>query len=315
MTSTTATSFGAIAPACLDTGSRTAGGAKSKVTKNCTGVDLSKVGSCSGTLASLDDCVVDSAIAGGQDLAKAIYGSPVGCGDGTTEAGEQCDDGNVTSGDGCSASCEFEGNTCTPYAGTGGGTGTRLVKVAVNSPEPLAGLQVLLDYPQFEAGIPGVGTSSLVQSRFQALQPAGLALLNDDNNTSATVGMVNVVDLFNTGDLFQVTMDNCVALSQNICNRNQQVFGCGGRCAPGGNVCFGDGDCGVGAVCDFGDNLLCNPGTNLPFGPGPQAGCCPGDNSCFSQTQATGCAVSDPVDELGQPVAGVTCSVTVTEMP
>jgi cysteine-rich repeat protein len=310
-----ATTFGAISAACLDDGSRTAATSKLKITKNCTGADLGEVDSCSTTLANLDDCVVNSAISTGQDLAKAVYGAPTGCGNGAVGPGEQCDDGNTVSGDGCNASCELEGNSCTPYVGAGGGTGTRLVKVAINTPEALAGVQVALNYPQFEAGIPGIGTSGVVQGRFQALQPAGLALLNDDGNTSATVGMVNVVDLFNSGDLFQVTMDNCVQLSQNICNRNQQVFGCGGLCLPGGTVCFNNGQCNPGATCDFGNQVVCSPATNLPFGPGPQTGCCPADNACFTQTAATGCAVSDPVDALGQPVAGVTCSVTVTEQP
>jgi len=310
-----ASSFGAISPTCLDTGSRTSAGSKSKITKNCTGVDLTKVGSCSTVLASLDDCVVDSAVATGQDLAKAVYGAPAGCGNGAVGAGEQCDDGNLVSGDGCNSSCELEGNSCTPFVGTGGGTGTRLVKVAINTPESLAGLQVTVEYPQFEAGIPGIGTSSVVQGRFQTLQPAGLALLNDDNS-GGTVGMINISNLFDSGDLFQVTMDNCVALSQGVCNRNQQTFGCGGRCSPSpATVCFSNSDCSTGQFCDTGDPLVCSPGVNLPFGPGPQAGCCPGDNSCFTQVELTGCSVSDPVDALGQPVAGVTCSVTVTEMP
>ena len=311
-----ASSFGAISPSCLDAGTRTAANARQRITKACTGVDLSQVDSCSTALADLDDCVVDSAIATGQDLARAIYGAPAGCGNGVTEGGEQCDDGNNTSGDGCSASCESEGQTCTPYVGTGGGTGTRVVKVSISTPEPLAGLQVSVDYPQFESGIPGVGTSSIVQGRFQPLQPAGLALLNDNANTDAIVGMVNLVDEFDGGDLFQITLDNCVQLSQNICNRNQNVFGCGGRCSPAPTtVCFSDADCGGGQFCDFGDPLVCSPATNLPFGPGPQAGCCPGDNACISQPDITGCTVSDPVDALGQPVAGVTCSVTVTEQP
>lgn len=314
-----ASTFGAISPACLDAGTRTSAAAKLKVTKNCTGVNLAHVGSCSNSLANLDDCVVDSAIATGQDLAKAVYGAPAGCGDGTTSVNEQCDDGNNVSGDGCSATCELEGNTCS-YSGPGAGTGTRLVTVSINTPEPLAGLQVSVDYPQLESGIPGVGTSSIVQGRFQALQSAGLAALNDNNNTDAIVGMVNVVDLFNSGPLFAVTFDNCVQLAQNICNRNQQVFGCGGRCrltpsSPAGAVCFSNAGCGVGEFCDVGDPLVCSPGTNLPFGPGPQAGCCPGDNACFTQADITGCAVSDPVDALGQPVAGVSCSVSVVEQP
>jgi cysteine-rich repeat protein len=319
----TASSFGVIDPSCVDGADKSGPKAKDKIAAKCAAVaDLSKVGSCSNDLTGLSNCVVDSAIATGQDLAKALYGQPAtGCGNGTVEGSEQCDDANALSGDGCSSSCELEGNSCTPWSGPGAGTGTRLVKVAITTPQPLGGLQVTLDYPQFEAGIPGVGTSSIVQSRFTALQPAALATMNDDNDATAVVGMINIADTFDSGDLFQVTLDNCVALSQNICNRNQQVFGCGGRChlpngtGGGQNVCFGDADCASGEICDNGDPLLCNPGTNLPFGPGPQAGCCGGDNACYTQVEATGCSVSDPVDEFGQPVAGVTCSVTVTEQP
>ena len=312
--------FGAIAASCLDTGDRTSANARNKVTKSCVGVNLADVGSCSNTLASLDDCVVDSAVATGQDLARAVYGAPEGCGDGVQTINEQCDDGNTVSGDGCNAGCELEGNTCS-YAGPGAGTGTRLVTVSINTPEPVAGLQVSVDYPQLESGIPGVGTSSVVQGRFQTLQPASLAALNDNQNTDAIVGMVNVVDPFNSGPLFGITFDNCVELAQNICNRNQQVFGCGGRCrlpsgsGGSGTVCLDAASCGAGEICDYGDPLVCSPGTNLPFGPGPQVGCCPGDNACISQANITGCAVSDPVDANGQPIAGVTCSVSVVEQP
>jgi len=315
-----ATTFGAISAGCLDTGERTSAKAKSRITRSCTGVNLAKVGSCSSTLASLDDCVVDSAVATGQDLAKAVYGAPEGCGDGVQAIGEQCDDGNTLSGDGCNGSCELEGETCS-YAGPGAGTGTRLVTLSISAPQPVAGLQVSVDYPQLQAGIPGVGTSSVVQSRFQTLQPASLAALNDNQNTDAIVGMVNVVSPFNSGPLFSITMDNCVELEQNICNRNQQVFGCGGRCrlpdgtGGAGTVCFDASTCPGGQICDAGDPLVCSPGSNLPFGPGPQPGCCPGDNSCISQAEISGCAVSDPVDANGQPIAGVTCSVSVVEQP
>lgn len=315
-----ATAFGAISASCLDPGDRTGPSQKTKITKNCTGVNLADVGSCSSTnVTSLANCVVDSAVATGQDLAKAVYGAPAGCGDGTVSVNEQCDDANTLSGDGCSANCELEGNTCS-YAGPGAGTGTRLVTVSINTPEPVAGLQLSVDYPQLESGIPGVGTSSVVQGRFSALQSASLAALNDNNDTDAIVGMVNVVAPFNSGPLFSITFDNCVQLSQNLCNRNQQVFGCGGRCrttpsSPAGAVCFADADCGVGQFCDVGDPLVCSPATNLPFGPGPQAGCCPADNACFTQAQITGCAVTDPVDANGQPISGVTCSVSVVEQP
>jgi len=61
-----------------------------------------------------------------------------------------------------------------------------------------------------------------------------------------------------------------------------------------------------------------NPG---PVGPPniPPAlpGSCPTNNTCVDQTQLTAasCTVSQPVDKNGQAVAGVSCSVTITEAP
>jgi cysteine-rich repeat protein len=44
----------------------------------------------------------------------SIQGTPVTCGDGTVQAGEQCDDGNTMSGDGCDSTCRLETATVTP---------------------------------------------------------------------------------------------------------------------------------------------------------------------------------------------------------
>jgi hypothetical protein len=63
--------------------------------------------------------------------------------------------------------------------------------------------------------------------------------------------------------------------------------------------CTIDGDCQSGGTCTV---------------PQPPGGC-PGDNACISQTVSTTCAVSEPVDGLGQPVEGVTCTVVITEVP
>ena len=63
-------------------------------------------------------------------------------------------------------------------------------------------------------------------------------------------------------------------------------------------ACLVDGDCVSPGTCT---------GTQ-------QAGACPGDNQCVPQTGPKGvtqCFVLDPVNALGQSVAGVTCSVTV----
>lgn len=44
----------------------------------------------------------------------SIQGSPVECGNGTIEAGEECDDNNTNGGDGCDSLCQVEGVTPTP---------------------------------------------------------------------------------------------------------------------------------------------------------------------------------------------------------
>jgi cysteine-rich repeat protein len=48
-----------------------------------------------------------------------------------------------------------------------------------------------------------------------------------------------------------------------------------------------------------------------------RVGACPSDNVCVSQDLQVkkSCTVTDPVDALAQPVAGVTCSIAITETP
>ncbi len=62
---------------------------------------------------------------------------------------------------------------------------------------------------------------------------------------------------------------------------------------------------------------VCAPGhfpsdPALPAGPCDNvAGACPGDNECVTQQALTSCSVSNPSDAQGNPVSGVTCSVTI----
>src|SRR5262249_23155629 len=54
-----------------------------------------------------------------------------------------------------------------------------------------------------------------------------------------------------------------------------------------------------------------------PTAPPALPGSCPTNNTCTDQTQLTeaSCTVTQPVDAFGQTVAGVTCSIAVTEGP
>jgi cysteine-rich repeat protein len=356
----TAATFDAIAPGCISDGADAIAKATAKINKACTGIAGADVGSCD----PLPDCVTDAAKTVGQQLAQDIYsvpGPPV-CGNGVTEGSEQCDDGNTVDGDGCNHLCETEASTCAPPSSP---NAHRLVTVSINTPVQLAGVRVDLAYPIFEAGIPGFGDSSVVRSRVNILQPGGLSVVNDTDLTILTVSLASATDFINTGDLYTVDFDNCVPLSENICNRTKNVTGC--SLNPLRCTCAAASDCGAGGACTNGqcsaglperqsctsdldceqstsqtcepdpaggsNPPLCKPGHFpelvdgiLPYivgteiGPcdgsasGPPGGC-PGDNVCLSQSDATACSVTDPVDHNGTTIDGVTCAVNIVEMP
>jgi cysteine-rich repeat protein len=299
---------------------------KACVDKGLTGTD---VGSCD----PLPGCVIDYAKLTAQALAPTFY-SQTGfvCGNGLIEGTEQCDDGNTTSGDGCSAACEIEGLTCNgSYASTGAVNGTRVVTISITTPETLSGIQLNFDYPQFQAGIPGTGTSNIVNARAAYIQPTDLQGMND-TESDVNLALVSLVSGFTSGPLVKITLDNCVAASLNICNRNQNVMNCCNntastsqyaRCSGDATTpCGSDADCGVvGGVC--GPPAIC-PGNPPTCGTAPAAGVlgtcstnggCPGDNACVTQTSIMRCSVSSPTSQATTlPVEGVTCSVSVQEV-
>jgi cysteine-rich repeat protein len=293
----TATAFGAIAPSCVDAGAKSVAKANAGLAKACDGIDAAVLGVCS----PFPQCVIDSSVQSGQSLARTIYSVPAApeCGDGVITFPEQCDDDNTTPGDGCNASCEIEGNTCSPFLAA------RTVTISIAAERPFAGVDITLDYPQFQSGIPGTGQSSIVQSHIDVLQgtPGDYLFLANDRETDLKMGLAAGADIFDSGNILQLAFDGCLPLDQfnNICNRNQNVIGC----------CNGDGDDPNGANCVFAPPAC----TTFPLGTigtGTPEDCCPADNACVSQQEATVCNASGAVDAVGNPVA-VTCSVTVTQ--
>jgi cysteine-rich repeat protein len=321
------------------------------------------------------------------------------CGDGVLAVGEQCDDGNNIPGDGCNQLCETEAGTCAPAIGT------RTVTVSIDTPVPLAALRLDLEYPQIHTSIPGMGNSSLVNSRVTVFPTGGNYVVND-RDTDLTVVLANATAFIDSGDVYRVDFDECTPIGENMCNRAQNVIGCcddpanpaqfpdvcqNKECTNlPGTVCTSDGDCGgtpgtcqpkpctsdascTGGfgtcvfkcpanppVCPLGlfpdssigtcacaatcgadldadttaagdDVQLIAVGNACPsanacvvgLGPNNQgdtyaasgdtgvAGGCPGDNVCVSQLSQTTCSVSSPADEMGDPVEGVTCTITV----
>jgi cysteine-rich repeat protein len=81
--------------------------------------------------------------------------SPAGCGNGNVGTGETCDDGNNIDNDTCPADCRIA--ACTPVTTT-----QRFVQVHFQAPlgALVAGLTVLVDYPEGQVDLPGAGGAS-----------------------------------------------------------------------------------------------------------------------------------------------------------
>ena len=77
--------------------------------------------------------------------------SPAVCGNGSVECGETCDDGNTTNFDICPSTCVEQ--ACTPTATPVTAT------VTWNAPASVAGMTVVVDYPEGKVKVPGIGST------------------------------------------------------------------------------------------------------------------------------------------------------------
>jgi len=234
----TAVTFGPLDPMCLDDGTKSSMKAMTKIPSKCTGLTGGDVGACS----SLPGCAIDSTISAAQALAQEMYQKKTTatqvCGNNIVEGTEQCDDGNTMDGDGCNHLCESEANTCGPGTVAGGTiVGHRIVDVTITTPQPLAGVGIGFDYPQLETSIPGFGNSSVVRAAVVVHPMGGLAVYND-TDLDFSLSLANASDFITSGPFLTATLNECVPIAQNICNRNQTVVGC----CPGAdiNACLND---------------------------------------------------------------------------
>ena len=94
------------------------------------------------------------------------------CGNGNIEEGEDCDDNNASNADTCPADCTID--PCTPVAGPG-------PIASVNFAAPLgidvAGVSVLVDYPEGKVSLPGSGASA--SGSISNTPPGAFAQVND----------------------------------------------------------------------------------------------------------------------------------------
>lgn len=327
-----ATTFGKLDASCVADPAPKAypkgvdGIAKACVTPGVTGAD---VGSCD----PLPGCVVDAALATGKSLAADIFSQTgFACGNGLIEGAEQCDDGASNGTGACSSNCEIVGLTCDgSYAGVGAANGTRVVTISIDTPEPLSGVEINLDYPQFQVGIPGTGNSSIVNARAEYLQTADLSGMNDAE-TDLKLALVSLGSGFTTGGLVKVTFDNCVSASLNVCNRTQNVMNCcnntadstqyrtcsndAGRVCSSSADCVAPGTCAAPALCPANPPSCGTQPSGSSLGACSTNGGCPADNACVSQAAILTCSVASPTSlATSQLVSGVTCSVSVQEIP
>jgi hypothetical protein len=325
----TPTTFGALStanPDCLDTNGKVTQVFVNLGTKNiehkCGGLHAPAItagtipgypsGNAVGSCSPLPSCVVEEAFAEARNLAHAIYPA----------------------------------TNCSPV------TGGRTVKVAIDSPDPLSGVTVRVDYPHFQSGIMGNGdvTGAVTDLTGTSFVSAF------DSDHAVTVSMLNGSGI-SSGDLFSVAFDKCEALglatcsiqTSRSCKQSSDCRQCSitladcqgndsvtkacrtGTCSittattcnvnsdcPASETCIGGNPANVCAasvptaqtciartnVCEVSQFQPCGEPTDDPCPPGQQ---------CVTQTAVTTCTVVDAVGALAEPIAGVTCTVSITE--
>jgi len=327
----TATTFGPIDPSCVDDGTTWSMKAMAAIPAPCNGLSSGDVGTCS----PLPSCAIDGTRSAAQSMAQTVYQKKTvatqTCGNGVVEGTEQCDDGNTADGDGCNHLCESEANTCGPGTVAGGTiVGHRVIDVSLSIPggQQLAGVGVGFDYPQLESSIPGFGNSSVVKAAVQLHPMGGIAVFND-TDLDFSLSVANSTEFIGSGPFLTATLNECVPLSQNICNRNQTVVGC---CPTADiNACLNDfntsdfvhyyddckcgapisgvqhsdcdnnyalkadiGPCTVGACATAPSSIKCNP--ECATGAYSRVN---GHHSCTAATASTDCEVPPHCDDPG----------------
>ena len=124
------------------------------------------------------------------------------CGNGAVEPGETCDDGNTLDGDSCPSNCRIE--LCTAVPST-----ARAFTVNFTHPAgvDVAGITVLVDYPEGRVSIPGSGADNSVKTSITNLPTGALGTPNDlDYAVREVVASFSPIP---AGRLFTLTLQDC----------------------------------------------------------------------------------------------------------
>lgn len=271
-------------PTCLDsTGIQAAlDKATDKINEACTGLTGDDVGTCT----PLPTCVVDGAVAEGREAATRAF-PDTNCGSSPT-------------------------------------ANARTASIDINAPVDLGGLTLEVKYPRFAMGLPGNGNIGL--GDFSNFTVAFLDPFDLDG-----VLRISATDFspIPSGQFADVTFDTCKPLTLGVCalgpgracDSTVGLFNsckiCVGGSNPGANCdvpshCLGGGTCtGSEGPCLV-QNAFCSFSEFINCGDSPLPGC-PTGESCSSQQALTTCTVVAAADPFGNPVDGVTCTVTLTE--
>jgi cysteine-rich repeat protein len=124
------------------------------------------------------------------------------CGNGATDAGESCDDGNNSDNDACPANCTVA--ACTPLAGT-----QRVATVSFAPPPgtTVAGMTVLVNYPEGQVSIPGTGAISATS--FVPLYPPSEVFIRGFDLDHAVRGVMADSAPVPAGAIFQLRFQDC----------------------------------------------------------------------------------------------------------
>jgi cysteine-rich repeat protein len=128
---------------------------------------------------------------------------PEGCGNGLIETGETCDDGNTDDGDACPSTCVIE--FCDPNVGS-----DFTIDVTFAGSDDVAGITVLLDYPEGQVIVPGSGGQ--VPSGVITDTP-GFALAQPNDLDYALREALVDTFAFPQGLLFRVHLETCMGAS------------------------------------------------------------------------------------------------------
>jgi cysteine-rich repeat protein len=128
---------------------------------------------------------------------------PEVCGDGIVSSLESCDDGNTVNADSCPSDCTVD--ACTPNSGS---HQQATVSFATSGGATVAGISVLVDYPEGKVSIPGSGPAAA--PRISGLPSGTSGVTNDYDHLLREVVQHNTpFSTFPAGQLFKIDFETC----------------------------------------------------------------------------------------------------------